>query len=309
MGRHANVSATITRIIPVLAAAGLSANVSKFGFLGSADHSNIRVGQFAVFDRGEPVNYLGYPIARKPAETRNLIFARALSYCRLTVPKLYTLKYMQAVNHINQQLAPRIAYMTRVATFTQSQLDQLDATIVRVLQRHPGKCHAGTMSKGALFAVLRVQLPSMVAMRSRVYFLNAQPPIKCNYLTRMNLILPLTRPALKAAMNAYFYVCYTAKWMASRSGEMARCCPPIVRELRHVPEKRRPFALAFLTNTLPTAHTMHRLHLHSSPRCVCGRGACTSRHILKWHAKMQLKRINWKELMRVCRSLVLRLPK
>ena len=178
-----------------------------------------------------------------------------------------------------------------------------------VLAHHSGKSHMGTVSKGALFAVLRVQLPSMVAMRSRVYFLNSQPPTKCTYLTRMNITLPLPRAALKAAMNAYFYECYTAKWLASRSGEMARCCPPIVRELRRVPDKRKPFALAFITNTLPTAHTLHRLNMHNSPLCACGRGACTSRHILKWHAKMSLKRVNWKQLMRICRLYVYRLPK
>ena len=283
VGRLTHVTSTVDRILPVLEAAGLSVNVSKFGFLGSDDRKSIRVGQTTVFDRGKPVNYLGYPLARNASETRDLLFARALSYCRMAVPKLYAGRYMQAVAYINQQLAPRIAYIARIATFTQFQLDQLDAPVVRVLQRHPGKCHAGTMSKGALFAVLRVQLPSMVAMRSRVYFLNSHPPVKCKYLTRMNISLPLTRSALKTAMNAFFHECYTVKWMESRSGEMVPpssasfVVSPISASPLHWPFsltlfQRRILCTSSTCTIVPNvrvavAHAPRATFLNGTPRC------------------------------------------
>jgi hypothetical protein len=310
-GHHNSVSASVNRIVPTLAAAGLNTNVTKSAFVGTAPHLSIRIGQNVVFDRGEQIEYLGYPISRNKKECQKLLFRRLLSITQMAVPTLYSLKYTQAVTYINQRLAPRIAYIARLANLHKHQLDQIDRPIMRLLQRHPGKYHAGTISKGALFATLNVQFPSIVSIRSRLYFLNAHyhPSIKCPYLSQFSISLPQPRPSLRAALNKAFYGIYTAAWMDSRSGELARSCPPIVNELRRIPDKRKHFALAFICNSLPTAHTLFKLNMHNSPQCACGRGACTSRHILKWHAKMSLKRIHWKQLMRVCRPLLLRLPK
>jgi hypothetical protein len=308
-GRLTNVSHTLNRMIPALAAAGLAINASKSAFIGLEGQRSIRIDQTTVFDRGKEVVYLGYPVTRNARQRRQLLFERILKCCLACVPTLYSLSYTQAVSFINQRLAPRIAYLARIDHLTKTQLKQIDAPIVRVLMRHPGKYHCGSVSKGALFAVLRVQFPSTVVMRSRMYQLNSSPDTPCPYKTEMAIQLPLSRPALKAAMNAYFYRCYTARWTASSSGELLRACPPLLQELRRLPDKRKPFALAFITNTLPTAHSMYRIRLHQDPQCSCGRGACTSRHLLKWHAGMPLNRIHWKRLMQVTRPLLLRLPK
>ncbi len=308
-GKFTAVVPSITRVIPALASAGLQVNCAKSGFISDGKNPAIRIGDAIVFEQSEPIIHLGFPTLRSPAKRRVATFQMLLRICRQAVPVLFQLSYQDAVRYINSRLAPRVAYLSQVATFTKTQLKQLDAPIVQVLMRHPGKYHLGSVSKGALYAIFQVQFPSSVAMRSRMYHVNSFPSLACSYATEMNIALPLPHYRLKAAMNAFFYARYTAAWFASRSGELIDSCRPLLRELRRLPAKRKPFALAFITNTLPTAHTMHRIGLRSEPDCVCGRGACTSRHILKWHAKMSLKHIHWKQLMCVARSLLLRLPK
>lgn len=292
---------------------GLTVNTSKSAYVGSSLALRMTVGVDTVFDRGEdePLEYLGFPILRKERLRRIASFRKMRSTVYSFVADLYKMPFHTAVEHINRRLAPRIAYVAKLVTLTKTELKQLDPPIMRVLMRHPGRHHVGSIHKGALYSLLRVQFPSVVAFRARVYHCNEQPfQIPCRYVAELRLPIPLPMPRyrLKAALNAFFYDCYTARWLNASSGQLAGSCPPIIQEVHRLPPRRKAFALAFLTNTLATPHTMTRVQLHNSPTCSCQRGPCTSRHILRFHAQMPLQRIHWKRLMLACRGLLLRLP-
>lgn len=308
-GNHILVHRTVNTWINELASIGLTVNAAKSSLSGTRTVKRLLIGQHTVFDRGEPIDYLGFPVARTPKEQRRLLLTRILTIVRSAVPQLYKLSYAQAVRYININLAPRISYVAKFAEFTQTELRMIDSPVMRVLMRHPGKYHVSTVHKGALYSLLRVQFPSVVVMRSRMYHCNLHPSVTSKYAKVMNISLPKPRHQLKAAMNVFFYEHYTAQWLKAKSGELVRSCPPLIREVHRLPPRRQTFALAFLTNTLATAHTMTRVRMRSNPMCACGHGACTSRHILGWHARMSITRIHWKQLMCVAHSHLLRMPR
>jgi hypothetical protein len=180
---------------------GLTVNAAKSSLSGTQTIKRLLIGQHTVFDRGEPIDYLGFPVARTPKEQRRLLLARVLTIVRSAVPQLYKLSYAQAVRFININLAPRISYVAKFAEFTQTELRMIDAPVMRVLMRHPGKYHVSTVHKGALYSLFRIQFPSVVVMRSRMYHCNLHPS---KYAKVMNISLPKPRHQLKAAMNVIF---------------------------------------------------------------------------------------------------------